>query len=69
MRDPGLATVLSLSIPRVGQLHNDRILTGILWLTITLGLWIGTGGTLGWICHLISAYTAYSYTRDYRVRT
>ena len=69
MRDPGLVTVLSLSIPEVGQHHNDRILAGILWLIIAMGLWIGTGGTLGWICHLISAYTAYSYTRDYRVRT
>jgi TM2 domain-containing membrane protein YozV len=68
MRDPGLAAVLSLIIPGVGQLYNGRILTGILWLIITPGLWIGTGGTLGWICHIISAYTAYSYARDHRVR-
>jgi TM2 domain-containing membrane protein YozV len=69
MRDPGLAAVLSLIIPGVGQLYNGRILAGILWLIITPGLWIGTGGTLGWICHIISAYTAYSYARDRRVRT
>jgi TM2 domain-containing membrane protein YozV len=69
MRDPGLAAVLSLIIPGVGQLYNGRILAGILWLIITPGLWIGTGGTLGWICHVISAYTAYSYARDHRVRT
>jgi TM2 domain-containing membrane protein YozV len=69
MRDPGLAAVLSLIIPGVGQLYNGRILAGILWLIITPGLWIGTGGTLGWICHIISAYTAYSYARDHRVRT
>jgi TM2 domain-containing membrane protein YozV len=68
MRDPGLAAVLSLIIPGVGQLYNGRILAGILWLIITPGLWIGTGGTLGWICHIISAYTAYSYARDHRVR-
>jgi TM2 domain-containing membrane protein YozV len=69
MRDPGLAAVLSLIIPGVGQLYNGRILAGILWLIITPGLWIGTGGTLGGICHVISAYTAYSYARDHRVRT
>ncbi len=69
MRDPGLPAVLSLIIPGVGQLYNGRILAGILWLIITPGFWIGTGGTLGWICHIISAYTAYSYARDHRVRT
>jgi TM2 domain-containing membrane protein YozV len=68
MCDPGLAAVLSLIVPGVGQLYNGRILAGILWLIITPGFWIGTGGTLGWICHLISAYTAYTYVRDHRVR-
>lgn len=68
MRDPGLAAVLSLLIPGVGQFYNGRILAGILWLILTPGLWIGSGGTLGWIFHLISAYTAYTYARDHRVR-
>ncbi|MGH9915255.1 MAG: hypothetical protein ACRD63_08215 [Pyrinomonadaceae bacterium] len=61
MRKPLLAGFLSLLIPGVGQLYNGRILAGILWLIITPGLWIGSGGLLGWICHLIAAYTAYSY--------
>jgi TM2 domain-containing membrane protein YozV len=69
MRDPALAAVLSLIIPGVGQLYNGRILAGILWLIITPGMWIGTGGLLGWVCHVIAAYTAYSYAQDYRVRT
>ncbi len=69
MRDPALAAVLSLIIPGVGQLYNGRILAGILWLILTPGFWIGTGGTLGWIFHIIAAYTAYSYARDHRVRT
>ncbi len=68
MRDPGLAAVLSLIIPGVGQFYNCRILPGIL-LIITPGLWIGTGGLLGWVCHLISAYMAYTYARDHRIRT
>ena len=55
-------------IPGVGHLYNGRILAGILWLIITPGLWIGTGGLLGWVCH-IAACTAYTYARDHRVRT
>jgi TM2 domain-containing membrane protein YozV len=69
MRDPVLAAVLSAIIPGVGQLYNGRILAGILWLIITPGLWIGTGGLLGWVCHVIAAYTAYAYARDHQVRT
>ena len=69
MRDPGLGAVLSLLIPRVGQFYNGRIIAGILWLIITPGLWIGTGGFLGWVCYVISAYTAYTYdARDARAR-
>ena len=68
MRDPFLAGVLSLIIPGVGQLYNGRILAGILWLIITPGFWIGTGGTLGWICHVIAAWTAYSYAKDHPIR-
>ena len=67
-RDPGLAAVLSAIIPGIGQFYNGRILAGILWLIITPGLWIGTGGLLGWVAHVVSAYTAYSYARDHRVR-
>ena len=53
MRDPVLAGVLSLIIPGVGQLYNGRILAG----------------TLGWVCHVISAYCAYSYAKDHPYRT
>jgi TM2 domain-containing membrane protein YozV len=69
MRDSGLAAVLSAIVPRIGQFYNGRILAGILWLIITPGLWIGTGGLLGWIAHVVSTYTAYSYARNNPVRT
>jgi TM2 domain-containing membrane protein YozV len=68
MRDPFTASLLSFFVPGVGQLYNGRILAGILWLIITPGFWIGSGGTLGWICHIIAAYTAYSYAKDHPVR-
>ena len=68
MRNPELAAVLSLRFPGVGQLYNGRIVRGILWLIITPGFWLGTGGLLGWVCHLISADTAYNYARDHPAR-
>jgi TM2 domain-containing membrane protein YozV len=68
MRDPFLAGLLSFIVPGVGQLYNGQILAGILWLIFTPGFWIGTGGTLGWLCHIISAWMAYSYASSHRVR-
>ena len=69
MRNAEVAALLSLIIPGVGQLYNGRVLAGILWLIITPGLWIGTGGLLGWVAHRVSAYTAYSYARKFPPRT
>ncbi len=60
-KNPGLATVLSFVVPGVGQIYDGAFLRGIFWLIVTPGFWIGSGGTLGWICHLVSAYTAYDY--------
>ena len=68
MRDPFTAGLLSSLIPGVGQIYNGRWLAGIFWLIITPGFWIGSCGTLGWICHVIAAYTAYSYAKDHPVR-
>lgn len=69
MRNPQLAALLSLIVPGVGQFYNGRILAGLLWLVITPGFWIGSGGLLGWVCHVISAYTAYRYAQRHPVRT
>jgi len=59
MHKPGISAVLSLALPGVGQIYNGEFLRGIFWLIITPGLWIGSGGMLGWVCHVISSYTAY----------
>ena len=60
MSRAGVAGVLSLFVPGVGQIYNGQWLAGILWLIITPGFWIGSGGTLGWICHLVSAWMAHN---------
>ena len=63
-RNPGIAAVLSVVIPGVGQIYNGDFLRGIFWLIVTPGMWIGTGGLFGWVCHVIAAYTAHRRARD-----
>ena len=68
MRDPGTAAFLSLIVPGVGQIYNGTFVRGLFWLILTPGFWIGTGGTLGWVCHLVAAYTAYRYAQRHPYR-
>ncbi|HEY6725210.1 MAG TPA: hypothetical protein VI197_14345 [Polyangiaceae bacterium] len=46
-------------VPGAGQIYNGDFARGAFWLLVTPGFWLGTGGMLGWACHLTSAYTAY----------
>ncbi|QIN79122.1 hypothetical protein GBA65_11980 [Rubrobacter marinus] len=68
MRNPGLAAAPSPVIPGVGQMDDGRVLAGILWLIVTPGLWIGSGGSPGWSRHVAAAYSYDAYARDHRVR-
>ena len=68
MRDPFIAGILSLIVPGLGQIYNGRILAGIIWLLLALFFWGWTGGLLGWVFHIISAYCAYSYAKENRIR-
>lgn len=60
MKNPGIAAILSFVLPGAGQVYNGNFLRALFWLIVTPGLWIGTGGILGWVCHIVSAYTAHS---------
>ncbi|MEM7126832.1 MAG: DUF5683 domain-containing protein [Chloroflexota bacterium] len=62
-KNPGVAAVLSALIPGLGQIYNGRILWAIFWFIVTPGLWIGTGGFLGWICHILAATQSYRYAK------
>lgn len=61
MSNQGTAAVLSAVLPGLGQIYNGRILWAIFWFIVTPGLWIGSGGLLGWICHVLAAWQAYAY--------
>ena len=63
LKSPGVAAVLSALIPGIGQFYYGDFLRGIFWLIVTPGLWIASGGMLGWICHVIAAITAHSRAR------
>jgi TM2 domain-containing membrane protein YozV len=63
---PGVAAVLSFFIPGLGQFYNGCFLRGIFWLIVTPGLWLFSAGFLGWICHILAAYTAYDYAKSAR---
>lgn len=67
-KDPGLASVFSLVVPGVGQVYNGEFLRALFWLIVTPGFWIGTGGVFGWVCHLVSAMTAYHRARVHNTR-
>ncbi len=63
-KNSGIAAVLSFLLPGVGQIYNGAFLRGLFWLVITPGLWLGSSGFFGWVCHLVAAYTAYAYAED-----
>ena len=67
MRNPGVAAVLSALIPGLGQIYNGQFLWAIFWFIVTPGAWIGTGGLLGWICHILAAWQAYAYAKSHAV--
>jgi hypothetical protein len=59
MSNAGVAAILSLVVPGVGQIYNGDFLRGAVWLIAVPGFYFTTAGVVGGACHLVSAYTAY----------
>ncbi len=63
MKSSGLAAVLSLFWPGVGQIYNGRFLSGIVWMLVAGINWLLTFVLIGYltapIAHLLAAYSAY----------
>ncbi len=62
---PAVTAAMSFIIPGTGQIYNGRYLVGIVWMFLAIGLWIKFG-SLGLICHVFSAYTAFRYSESER---
>jgi TM2 domain-containing membrane protein YozV len=55
----GLAAALSFFVPGFGHIYKGHWIWAIVWLIITPGFWLGTGGTIGLAFHFIAAYHSY----------
>jgi Family of unknown function (DUF5683) len=56
---PGLAALLSVILPGVGQFYNRDWWRGVFWVVVTPALWFFTQGQMGWLCHVGAAFTAF----------
>jgi len=65
LKSPGIALLLSILIPGVGQMYNGQVGKGILMLIGCVLLWIVL---LGWIIWLWSAIDAYQTAKAMNMR-
>jgi TM2 domain-containing membrane protein YozV len=56
-----IAAICSFFIPGLGQLIQGRLLKAGLHVVIAACLWLISFGTLGWVMHIWSAYSAATY--------
>ncbi len=61
-RDPGLAAVLSLIYPGLGQIYAGHWIWGIVWILFTGGIWLVTG-PFGLLLHVFAAVQASGMAR------
>jgi len=62
---PGVAAVLSVLVPGLGQVYNGRLLAAALWFLFTgFGYWAIL--VPGLLLHAICVYCAYAGARDFR---
>ena len=67
-RNPGLAALLSFILPGLGHVYTGHFGWAIVWLIITPGFWLGTGGLLGWIAHILAAAQSHKHARERNLR-
>ncbi len=62
-RDPGLAAIMSLVLPGLGQIYAGHWFWAIFWFVFTSGLWAVTG-PFGFLVHLFAAVQAHGQVKD-----
>lgn len=53
-----ISALCSLFVPGLGQLAQARVLAALVHFLLAGMLWLVTLGTMGWLMHLWSAYSA-----------
>ncbi len=53
-----ISALCSLCIPGLGQLAQARVFTALIHFVLAGLLWLITFGTMGWLMHLWSAFSA-----------
>lgn len=62
---PGVAAVLSVLVPGLGQVYNGRLIRGALWFLVTsFGYWAIL--VPGFLLHALAVYCAYDGARRWR---
>jgi TM2 domain-containing membrane protein YozV len=59
-KNPGLAAVLSLVIPGLGQIYNGQIGIGLFMMALTFGLYFVV---IGFLVHIALIFDAYNYAQ------
>ena len=57
-RNPVLAGVLSIFLPGLGQIYGGDVFSGLVFLVLGTSCWCFSGGTMGWVFHIIAAVHA-----------
>ena len=62
--NPGIAAVLSVLMPGLGQVYCGRLLAGAIWFLATAaGYWLIL--VPGFLIHALSVWSAYASARDW----
>lgn len=56
-----IAAVCSFFIPGLGQLVQGRLLAALIHFVLAAVIWFISFGTLGWVMHIWSTYSAAVY--------
>jgi TM2 domain-containing membrane protein YozV len=62
-KSPSMAAMLSFIVPGIGQFYTGNWVWGIFWLIVTPGFWLGSGGLLGWLCHVLAGIQAAGFAK------
>lgn len=64
MNNSGIAAVLSILIPGLGQIYNGHFLWAVFWFALAGVVHFVTAGLLGWVVHIFASVMAYQGAKN-----